>query len=143
MDNEVEMRNRQGKGFTLIELLISLTVMSIVLLGIISGYIGCISINEMSKSTTIATEDARKVIEQMRSYAVSSLTNITNENWTTWAAANGLNALDSEQITVTYFDNDGNGNALDDDPLEVRVSVSWQDRQRARSLNMGTLLTVR
>lgn len=137
------MRNRQGKGFTLIELLISLTVMSIVLLGIISGYIGCISINEMSKSTTIATEDARKVIEQMRSYAVSSLTNITNENWTTWAAANGLNALDSEQITVTYFDNDGNGNALDDDPLEVRVSVSWQDRQRARSLNMGTLLTVR
>ncbi|MCP4650549.1 MAG: prepilin-type N-terminal cleavage/methylation domain-containing protein [PVC group bacterium] len=137
------MNIKNKKAFSLIEILISVTVLTVVLLGIISGYIGCLKINEMSKSTTIATEDARRIIEQMNSYAVTSINDILNENWTTWAANNGLNTLDSEVITVTYIDKDGTGDPLDDDPLEIQITVSWIDGQRARSLIVGTLITVR
>jgi len=137
------MYKRRNKGFTMIELLICIGGLSIVLLGLVSGYIGCLKINEMSRNTTIATEDARRVIEQMRKYAVDSLTDITNENWTTWAANNGCTSLDSEQIVVTYIDRDSSGSGLDDDPLEVSVTVNWQDKTRARTLTVGGLITIR
>jgi len=135
--------NSRAKGFTMIEIIISITFLSIVLLGLISGYMNCLRLNEMSKSTTIATEDARQVLEQMRSGAITTLADITAVNWTAWAAANGLDSLASEQIAVGYVDRDGNGNALDDDPLEVAIFVTWQDSQRLRSLNLSSLITVR
>ena len=145
--------NLRDNGFTMIEIMISITFLSIVLLGIISGYMNCLRLNEMSKSTTIATEDARRVLEQMRSEAVTSLSDITSVDWTAWAAANGLNSLESEQIAVGYVDRDStvdkdaNGNALDDalieDPLEAAIFVTWQDGQRQRSLNLASLITVR
>lgn len=137
------MRKKTQQAFTLIEILISVTVLSIVLLAMISGYVGCLTINEISRNTTVASEDARQVVEQMRSLAVDSLSDIIAVNWTTWAAGNGLTSLDSELITVTYTDRDGSGDPLDDDPLEVTVTVSWQDRTRARSLNLVSLITVR
>ena len=135
--------NSQANGFTMIEIMISITFLSIVLLGLISGYMNCLRLNEMSKSTTIATEDARRVLEQMRSDAITTLADITSVDWTAWAAANGLDSLASEQIAVGYVDRDGSGNALDDDPLEVVIFVTWQDGQRPRSLNLSTLITVR
>ncbi|MBU2063175.1 MAG: type II secretion system GspH family protein [Candidatus Omnitrophica bacterium] len=137
------MYRRRQKAFTMIELLISIAGLSIVLLGLISGYLGCLRINEMSKNTMIATEDARRVIEQMRKLAVDDLASITSENWTTWAASNGCTALDAEQISVAYTDRDASGNALDDDPLEITVTVTWQDGGRSRVLNAGILITVR
>ncbi|MBU0634295.1 MAG: type II secretion system GspH family protein [Candidatus Omnitrophica bacterium] len=137
------MYRRRQKAFTMIELLISIAGLSIVLLGLISGYLGCLRINEMSKNTMIATEDARRVIEQMRKLAVDDLASITSENWTTWAANNGCTALDAEQISVAYTDRDASGNALDDDPLEITVTVTWQDGGRSRVLNAGILITVR
>jgi type II secretory pathway pseudopilin PulG len=132
-----------SKAFTMIEIMISIMFLSIVLLGIISGYMNCLRLNELSRSTTIATEDARRVIEQMRSDAMTTLSDITTVDWTAWAAANGLNSLTAEQIAVGYVDRDGTGNALDDDPLEVSIVVSWKDGQRARSLILASLITAR
>ncbi|MFH1063279.1 MAG: hypothetical protein V1747_10420 [Candidatus Omnitrophota bacterium] len=131
------------EGFTMIEIMISVMFLSIVLLGLISGYMNCLRINEMSKSTTIATEDARRILEQMRSDAITNLADITTADWTVWAAANGLNSLTSEQIAVGYTDRDGTGNPLDDDPLEVSIVVTWQDGLRLRSLILASLITVR
>ncbi|MFH1460018.1 MAG: type II secretion system protein [Candidatus Omnitrophota bacterium] len=137
------MRIKTNKAFTLIELFISITILTVVLLALISGYIGCLRINEMSENTTVAITDARQVIEQMRSLSVSDLTSIISENWTTWALNNGLNSLDSEQIIVVYTDRDASGSATDDDPLEVTVNVNWQDGTRPRSISLATLITVR
>lgn len=131
------------KGFTMIEIMISIMFLSIVLLGLISGYINCLRLNEMSKSTTIATEDARMVLEQMRSDAITKLSDITSVDWTVWAAANGLDSLASEQIAVGYTDRDGTGNPLDDDPLEVSIVVTWRDGLRIRNLILASLITVR
>jgi prepilin-type N-terminal cleavage/methylation domain-containing protein len=131
------------KGFTMIEIMVSIMFLSIVLLGLISGYINCLRLNEMSKSTTIATEDARMVLEQMRSDAMTKLADITAVDWTAWSAANGLDSLDSEQIAVGYTDRDGTGNALDDDPLEVSIVVTWRDGLRIRNLILASLITVR
>ena len=138
---------KKNNAFTLLEVLISGTVLAVVLLGVLSGYVSCLNINDISRSTTIASEDARQVIEQMRSFAVTSLTTITSQDWTAWAAANGLNTLDSEQITVTYVENDpakdADADPLNEDPLEVTVTVTWQDKSRARSLSLSSLVTIR
>ncbi|MBU1043758.1 MAG: prepilin-type N-terminal cleavage/methylation domain-containing protein [Candidatus Omnitrophica bacterium] len=135
--------NLDANGFTLIEIMISITLLTVVLLGLISGYMNCLRLNEMSKSTTVATEDARRVLEQMRSDAITTLSDITSVDWTAWAGANGLNSLGSEQIAVGYIDRDGTGDALDDDPLEVAIVVSWQDGERLRNLILSSLITVR
>ncbi len=132
-----------SRGFTIIEIMISITVLTIVLLGLISGYMTCLKLNEMSKSTTIATEDARRVLEQMRSDVVSELSDVTSVDWTAWAVANGLDSLESEQIAVGYTDRDGTGDPLDDDPLEVSIIVTWQDGLRVRTLILASLITVR
>ncbi|MCM8813359.1 MAG: type II secretion system GspH family protein [Candidatus Omnitrophica bacterium] len=131
------------QGFTLIELMISIGIFGIVFLALLSGYMSCLKINESSRGMMIATEDARRVIEQMRSLAVASLVSITAVNWTSWASANGLTALPAEQIVVTYTDGDGTGNPLDDDPLQVTVRVNWNEAGRARALNLATRITVR
>jgi len=137
------MAIHKARAFTLIEIMISIMVVTIVLLGILSGYIGCLQINEISRSTTLAMEDARCVIEKMRSLSVSALTDITGQNWTDWAAGNGLSGLQNEQIVVAYTDRDASGSALDDDPLEVTVTVNWMDKTRARSLRLASLITTR
>ncbi len=137
------MKIDKNKAFTLLEIMVSVSVLVVVLLGLLSGYINCLNINEMSRSTTIAQEDARRIVEAMRALAVSSLTDITGTDWTAWAQNNGLNSLSSEQVAATYTDLDGTGDALDDDPLCVTVIVSWLDKVRPRSLIFGTLITVR
>jgi prepilin-type N-terminal cleavage/methylation domain-containing protein len=131
-------------AFTLIELLMSTAILTVVFLALLSGYMGCLRINEMSRNTTIALEDARTVVEQMRSFSVSSLDDILSVDWTAWAVANGLNALDSEQVVVTYTDGPDTGaDPTDDDPLDITVTVNWQDNGRPRSTRLGTLITVR
>ncbi|MBI4846075.1 MAG: type II secretion system protein [Candidatus Omnitrophica bacterium] len=141
MNWKEKLKNKAG--FTFIELLIGITVLGVAILGIIIGYVSCFNINEISRNMTIATEDARQVIEQMRSLAVGPLTDIVIEDWTAWAQNNGLDSLDNEQISVVFIDRDASGDALDDDPLEVSVTVTWQDKLRARSVTLASLITVR
>ncbi len=137
------LSSKRRNGFTLIELMIGITLVGTVLLSLLAGYMACLTLNEISRDIMIATEDARRVIEQMRSLSVSTLSDITGINWTTWAVNNGLNALTSEQITVSYTDRDATGTGLDDDPLYVTVTVNWQEKTRARGFSLVALITVR
>ena len=129
------------KAFTLVELMVAASITGIAVFSLLASYIACISLTEMTSNITIATEDGRRVIEQMRSMGATSLSSIISTDWTTWAANNGCNNLAQEQILVVYQDRDGTGDPLDDDPLDVTVNVTWQERGRARIIDFYTLIT--
>lgn len=131
----------KNEGFTLLELLIGIFVMIIALFSLLNSNLAGFKLNEISKDNFIATADAQRVIEQIRSRANTSMSLITGENWTLWAASNGCILLSGEQILVNFIDRDGNGNPFDDNPLEVSVNVIWQERGRARLLSFSTLVT--
>ena len=134
---------KKNKAFTLVELLFSCAIVGICLFSLVYSFIMCYALSEGTKNTTIAIEDARRVIEQMHSLSTDSLTLVYNRDWTAWGAANGCDSLPSEQVLVTYVDRDSSGDALDDDPLEVSVNITWQERQRSRIINFSVLLTPR
>ncbi|MCG2711177.1 MAG: prepilin-type N-terminal cleavage/methylation domain-containing protein [Candidatus Omnitrophica bacterium] len=134
---------RVNSGVTLIEILISIAILVIVLLGLLSGYMGCMQLNERLRNTSIATEDARRVIEQMRSFSRISLSLITGTDWKIWGENNGCTMLPFEQVVVTYNDGDDLGiDPLDDDPLDVTVDITWQEKTRLRRVRIGSLITV-
>ncbi|MFH1061785.1 MAG: type II secretion system protein [Candidatus Omnitrophota bacterium] len=134
---------KKNKAFTLIELMISSVILVVCLFSLITSFIMCYGLSETARNTTIATEDGRRVIEEMRSTSAESLVLVVNEDWSAWAAAHGCVNLEQEQILVTYTDRNGTGDPLDDDPLEVSVNVTWQERGRWRILNFNVLLTPR
>ena len=131
------------RAFTLIELLFAACITGIAVFSLLASYVACIVLTETANNITIATGDGQRVIEQIRSVGASSLASVRNTDWAAWAAANGCDNLPDEQVLVTYDDRDGSGNALDDDPLAVVVNVVWQERERARILDLHTLVTVR
>ncbi len=134
---------KKTSAFTLIELMIGSVIIGVGLFSLAASFVMCSTLSEMTKNTTIAIEDGRRVIEQMRSISAASLSSVINEDWSIWAAANGCSNLPQEQILVTYTDRDGSGDPLDDDPLEVGVNVTWLERGRWRILNFPILLTSR
>lgn len=130
-------------GFTFVELMICIAIVSTALLSLLVGYTACLTLNEISRNMMVATEEARRVVEEMRSLSVSALSDITSRDWTTWAAANGFNNLPSETVAVAYTDRDATGTGTDDDPLDVTVTINWQEKGRARSFSLVALVTVR
>jgi len=131
------------KAFSLIELMISVLVLMVALPSLLLSFFNLFAMNALTEEFTVATSDARRVIEQMRSLSATSLALVTGQNWTTWAASNGCTSLPSEQVSVTYTDRDLSGDALDDNPLEPTVSVNWQARGRVYSFDFSTLITER
>jgi type II secretory pathway pseudopilin PulG len=134
---------KRKKAFSLVELMVSIVVLMATLPALLLGVFNYFALNEMTGDITTATEDARCVIEQMRSLAVISLASITSENWATWASNNGCNSLPSEQVQVIYTDRDISGNSLDDNPLAPTVNISWQRKGRNYNLSFATLITQR
>lgn len=101
------------KGFTLLELAIASGILTIAILGLLASLHSPFALNAAAKETTIAVEDASRVVEEIRVAAFSS---ITTTNWTTWAQTNGLTHLVNEAVTVT---------TTGTDPLTVTVQVQW------------------
>jgi prepilin-type N-terminal cleavage/methylation domain-containing protein len=78
---------KNNKAFTLIELMISSIILVICVSSLLTSFITCYGLSEETKNTTIATQDARRVIEQMHSISATSLTLVLNQNWTAWGTA--------------------------------------------------------
>ncbi|MFH1777912.1 MAG: prepilin-type N-terminal cleavage/methylation domain-containing protein [Candidatus Omnitrophota bacterium] len=124
-----------NNAFTLIELMIACTIMIITIVGIFGVYQNCGVLNESARNLTVAINDARIVLERMKTLVESSLSNVTGQDWTVWAASNGCNTLNSEQINVSY-------NSITSDPIQVTLTVTWQELSgRNRNYSISTLLT--
>ena len=102
-------------------------------------------LNAATRDRVIATADCRLVVEQIRSVSktVSAVSDITSVDWTNWAANNGVNNLPAEAVAVTYTDLDASGDPLDDDPLAITVTVTWQTQEgRVDNMSFSTLATL-
>lgn len=125
------------KGFTLSELLLAAAILAFVLCALLYSFISCMLLNEANRNLTGAVIHAEYVMEEMRNVDFSLVsTNIAAGYWD-WnnqtIAAKGLTALRNETIDTQ---------ASGTDPLDVTVTVSWQDRNaRNRSMSLETLIS--
>lgn len=139
-----EKRCRCGEkaGFTLLELAISAAILAASLVIILAVFIGCSYLIEDLRHRTIAVNDARLVIEEIKNASYAALSGAATPppnfaDWGAWAVAplssggGGLNnidrplyGLDGESVTVSY----PNGTLAD--PLEVLVTVSYRGRRQ-------------
>ena len=136
---------RKEKAFTLIEVLIVTGILVVLLPALLQSIVGYSMLNAATRDRVIATADCRLVVEQIRSVSktVSAVSDITSVDWTNWAANNGVNNLPAEAVAVTYTDLDASGDPLDDDPLAITVTVTWQTQEgRVDNMSFSTLATL-
>lgn len=129
---------RGQKGFTIIELMIALFVTALAIAGYIGANVVIQRNSEEAFERTVATQDAHRVIERMRSAAQ---TGIFPGNVTTAFPQNGAVAgfanLTGEQVTVSYVN-------TATDPLDATVTVTWtSNTRRPSTMALRTLITQR
>lgn len=121
---------------TLVELLVAVAIGVIATIAILQGYVGNIFLSEIAKGNTIAMDDAVDMLERIKCTPFNELTakfpngTINGPVTNPYANITGNYMLKGEQIVVTYPNTTG-------DPLEIMVTVNWQDqigRQYGNSL---------
>ena len=120
------------KGFTLLELTIAAGVLTVAILGLLAALQSLHPLNETAKETAVASQDASRVMEEIR---VTTPSSIPTTNWTNWAQTNGLTHLLNETITVTTSGSD---------PLNITVQASWSSQRGKgpqRTLQLSTRRT--
>lgn len=130
-------------GFTLLELMVAILILVVGIVGILTVYIYCYSLNEISRNTTQATNDARAVLEAMRDESTVSLWSVENTDWESWAEGETtLTSLPQEDIDVAI--SEIGEPPLKIEALQVTVTVSWFDKGvRQRQISFTTLLAER
>lgn len=129
--------NDRIKGLTLIEVLIVSVLLVVVLTGVLGVYFTAMNYVDWAKELSIATDDARDVLEKIKNAAFANVTTEFPDGAGVVAADIGGFVLQNEAIVVTY----PNGTVVD--PLEIVVTVSWNNRRggRARNLVFHTIRT--
>ena len=122
------------------ELMIAAVILSVALVGLLGVFVGSFNLIDSAKNLTVAINHGQSVIEQMRDYNIPAL--ITAENWTVWAQTDfpgggGCNTLSNEAVQITY---PSGTSAL---PLEILVTVNWDEQGRQRSAMVTTLMAER
>ena len=125
-----------NRGFTFPELLLSTAILAYALSGILALFFYCFFTNEMNRNLSTATSHAEYVMESIRNTTFGNIsTNINSGTWdlnTAAVTSAGLSALNSESIDTQVSGAN---------PLDVTVTVSWQDRrQRNRTKVLETLI---
>ena len=114
-------------------------IMAFTLTGLLALFLSCMLLNEANRNLTLAAGHAQFVLEEIKNTDFSLvLSKINNNDWNwneTDIGSKGLTALTQESIVTTKV-----GSATD--PLDVLVTLSWQDRiGHAKSLELETIFT--
>ena len=132
---------RSTKGTTLIETIVVAMVFTIAIIGLISAALSSVYFIENSKNATIAIADLTNIMEKIRATPFDSITTqfpdavADGPGNSPYSSILGGYTLSNEQITVSYTD-------ANSDPLEILVTITWQDRRgRTYSASMSTFGT--
>ena len=117
------MGKLKRRGFSLVELMIGVAILVIAITGMLLTYVHCMLLNEASRSLATATNDAQYVLEHMRSLTYSALAGYTPPAFTN---------LPAEAISLTR--------SIGATLATITVTVSWQERQGARSFSITTYI---
>lgn len=129
------MQRRTDSGFSLIEVMIAFAIFIPVFLAVILVNIYTIRSTSSSQMVVTALQDAHTVIERIRNVSDQGLPQVV-VSFPNGAAVPGFVNLVGEQVVVSY----PNGNT---DPLDITVSVNWQDRGRVMTRTLRTQVTDR
>lgn len=120
-------RNADNAGMTLVEVIVALAIGVIATIAILQGYLGNVFMTEIAKGNTVATDDLIDMLERIKCTPFNELTAKFPNGTVNGPVANpyqnitGNYSLKGEQVVVTYAN-------LTSDPLEIMVSVNWQDQ---------------
>ncbi|MDD4954473.1 MAG: hypothetical protein PHP17_00320 [Candidatus Omnitrophica bacterium] len=140
-----------AKSFTLAELMLIAVFLTVIFAGLLTSFIACILLNEISRNLSIAATHAQYIMEEIKDSA--STINGFNNLRTTGAGQWNLSAtsdfqnrdlfyLTNEAITVTVSDaSTGEAPTATSELLDVLVTVNWTDRSRNKSMPLETLIT--
>lgn len=132
------MLKKDRKGISLIDILVSLFILTLSGAALLSLLLSALYFIDLSREQSIAVSDLRNMMESVRATPFSNMPanfpNNTQDGPSSrryYTLIGGYN-LRSEHITVTY------ANTLSD-PLEVKVTLSWQNKYgRLMSSSMST-----
>ncbi|MFA5089165.1 MAG: prepilin-type N-terminal cleavage/methylation domain-containing protein [Candidatus Omnitrophota bacterium] len=101
-----------SKGFTLVEVIISAAVLLLTFVGILTSYIRCLELTELSRNTSIAVNAARSRMEDIKN---TQFGQIASDYHNVTFTASGLTG-----IGVTYVD------SSNPDLLRVTAVFCWR-----------------
>jgi type II secretory pathway pseudopilin PulG len=126
---------------TLIEVLVATLIFSVALGAFLSSLSAIMEVIDLARDKSQAVADLRSVLEHARATPFDLLTNrfpngtIDGPVANNYTAIVGAYRLTNEHITVTY----ANPNT---DPLELRTTLTWQDKRgRNRTAGISTFRT--
>ena len=134
-------------GMSLIEVLFSAAILSIIVMGIYSALFTSMKTSELARELEVAQFDLDRVMEDVLSEAFDSTTtvypaglSIVKGTVVTRVGSQSRTyddlVLPGETIQVSYHP------ATTSDPLEIRLTVTWTNRDgRPQSLRLATMKT--
>jgi len=125
------------EAFTLAELMIAALVLTVGLIGVLSMYTCSIFSIQTAKNLTIAAEDASSVFENAKTLTLAQISSHNGDDayWNSLITP----TLDAESVTV--INTDASDVTWSNDPLELKVTVAWNERGGNKSIEMVTKFT--
>lgn len=127
------MKRINNKGTTLIEILIATFVFTVAVGALLNSLTAVLYLIDLSKDQTIANSDLRNMMERIKVTSFADMlwffpdSVVEGPAYNSYQSIVGGYILNNEHINVTY------ANPFSD-PLEIEVSLNWQDK-RGRSHN--------
>ncbi len=138
---------KSSSGLSLIEILFSIAILAFLLAALAGGFQKLSASNASLKYQALASNDAKKTMEQVRFLAdqkglagtgsVTDSSYWSNASGTGWLQTTSFSSLSGASRTVTFPD------GTSQDPLHVRTTVTWQEKGTDRSYSLDTYVTKR
>ncbi len=122
----------KNKGFSLVELLITIFILSLGTISTLLFFITVLHSTQYGSDLTTATSHVESIFEEMKTR--TTLADIANTDWPSWAQSQGFVTLPSETITAAIV----NPSA---DPLVIHTTASWIRNARQNSVILSTEIT--
>jgi Tfp pilus assembly protein PilV len=135
------MKIRSHRGATLVEVLVATIIFSLALTALLGSMVAINDLLDLNRERSQATLDLKSMLERVRATPFSNIItrfpNGTVDGPGLWPYSSivGNYTLRAQHITVTF----ANPNT---DPLEIKTTLTWLDKQgRNRNASMATFRT--
>lgn len=124
-------------SFTLAEILIAFMVLIVGLTGILHLYINSSALIARSDHNIIATRELTSVMEHIKSLSLSQIKSQkdVSDYW------NGILSGQLTDAAVSVVNKDSGDTDWNNDPLELKVTLSWMEKGAMIDLSMESLFS--